>query len=417
MTLNTLKLLIIGYGPAAVSALRAIASCREAGAKQDVAVTIVTPELHPPYSPMFLIEYVFGNIKRRQFYLPPLPKDGVSLHTIAGRKVVAIRPKDSRVLLDNRKSLAYDHLLIATGASALKPPIKGLDKPGVFFVNRLDEARRLRERVKQASRIIIVGAGAIGIETALALTAQGKSVTIMEALGQIVPLMLDEDLAGYLQGKLKQRGISFCLNSPVSEVTGKRRAEGVVAKGQTIVGDLVIVAAGFRPNTAFLNSKDIKTARGVLVDDRMQTSVPNVFAAGDVAEARNPFSDQYELNFTWYSAVEQGWVAGCNMVGGNKRLLYSPSLNVLKGLDFTAASVGQKVQGNGCEVLSYRDERAGILEKIYLKGNYIEHYQSIGLPYKVGYVYNLVKNRKNIYHLKRYLTITTPEASSPIYLT
>lgn len=363
---------------------------------------------------MFLIEYVLGNISRRQFYLPPLPKNSIAFNTIAGCRVAGIHFKDNRVLLDNGESLTYDRLLIATGASAIKPPIKGLEKPGVLFINRLDDALKLRERVKSASHIIIMGAGAVGIETALALTARGKSVTInSRSTRPIVPLMLDGDLASYLQGKLEQRGISFCLNSPVSEIIGQRRAEGVVARGQTIPGDLVIVAAGFSPNTAFLNPIDIKTARGVIVDDKMQTSVPNVFAAGDVAEARNPFSDQYELNFTWHSAVEQGWVAGCNMMGLEKRLLYSPSLNVLKGLEFTVASIGQKVQSSDYDVMSYRNEKAGILEKIYLKGNYIEHYQSMGLPDKVGYIYNLIKNRKNISHLKHYLSFND---SSPIFL-
>jgi len=300
---------------------------------------------------MFLIEYMFGTLKKRQFYLPPLLGDGVTLNVIAGRRVVDIHSKDRRVLLDDGKSLAYNRLLIATGASALRPPIKGLDKPGVFFISRLDDARRLRERMKRSSRVIIIGAGAIGIETALAMASRGKAVAVVEAVGCIVPLMLDEDLAGYLRGRLEKQGIPFLLNNPVSEVTGKRRAEGVVAGGQAIPGDLVIVAAGFRPNTEFLNSKGIKTASGIIVDDHMQTSVNNIYAAGDVAEARNPFSDQYELNYTWYSAVEQGWVAGCNMVGGDKRLLYSPSLNVLKGLEFTVASVGQKVQGNGCQLL------------------------------------------------------------------
>ena len=256
-----MKIVIVGYGPAAVSALRAIASYREAEAKRDVAVTVVTRELHPPYSPMFLIEYMFGNLKKRQLYLPPLPTDGVTLNIIAGRRVVDIRSKDNRVLLDDGKSLAYNRLLIATGASALRPPIKGLDKPGVFFISRLDDARRLRERMKRSSRVIIIGAGAIGIETALAMASRGKAVAVVEAVGCIVPLMLDEDLAGYLRGRLEKQGIPFLLNNPVSEVTGKRRAEGVVAGGQAIPGDLVIVAAGFRPNTEFLNSKGIKTAK------------------------------------------------------------------------------------------------------------------------------------------------------------
>ncbi|MBI4331805.1 MAG: NAD(P)/FAD-dependent oxidoreductase [Chloroflexi bacterium] len=390
-----MEIVILGYGPAALSALTAIHGCPPSPKGEEIETTVITAEPHPPYSPMFLIEYAFGQVSRRQLYLPQIPSANGRLKVVAGRKATEIQANENRVLLDDGEIIPYDRLLIATGASALKPPVKGLDKPGVFFINRLDDVLRLRARVRRASNAVIVGAGAIGIETALALACQGKRVTIVEAVPQILPLMLDADLAAFVQAKLEERGVHFLLNSPVCEVLGKRRADGVVCEKE-VAGDLVIVAAGFRPNMGFVNPAGIKTARGILVNDRMQTSAPNIYAAGDVAEARNPFADRYELNFTWFSALEQGRVAGSNIGGRTARLFYSPSLNVLKGLDFAVASVGQKVNPAEYELVFFADERAGTFEKVYLKGGYIEHYQSIGLPYKLGYIYNLVRNRKKV---------------------
>lgn len=403
------KIVIIGYGPAAVSALAAINSCRKGNGTSATAnnrqldIAVITPERHLPYSPMFLVEYALGDTGKKQLYLPP-PSKATPFKTITGRKVVAIRTSENAVQLDNGETVPYDQLLVATGASALKPPIAGLTKPGVLFVNRLDDALRLRERAKRASNIVVVGAGAIGIETALALATLGKRVTVVEALGQILPLMLDPDFASCVQKKLESMGIAFSLNSRVCEVPGKRHAEGVVCEAP-IPADMVVVAVGFKPNLDFTNPQEIKTGRGLQVNERMQTSVPNIYAAGDVAESRNPFADRYELNFTWYSAIEQGQAAGCNMMGAERKLLYSPSLNVMKGLPFTVGSVGQKVQGKDYRVLSFSDERAGIMERIYLRGNFIEHYQSIGLPYKLGYIFNLVKARKNVSHILPFLFI------------
>ncbi len=405
-----MQIVILGNGPAAISALRAIAL--SPGAGRETEVTIISPEPHLPYSPMFLVEYVFGHVSRRQLHLPLPDTAKLSLATIVGRRAARTDTAEQSVFLDNGDEVQYDRLLIATGASPARPPVKGLDKPGVFFVNRLDDALKLRAQVKNASRPVVVGAGAIGIETALALARQGQRVTVVEAANQVLPLMLDEDLAGHVQGKLEQLGISFFLNSKVCEISGRNRATGVVCEKE-IAGDLVIVAAGFRPNIGPVNNSAIQVDRGIRVDDRMYTGVAGVYAAGDVAEVRNPFSDKYELNFTWYSAVEQGAIAGCNMMGQDRALSYSPALNILKGLDFTIASIGQRVSPGDYEVISFANERAGAFEKIYLEGSYIGHYQSIGLPFKLGYIYNLVRNRKDIAHLKRHLSI---QDGHPVYL-
>ncbi|MDP2720143.1 MAG: FAD-dependent oxidoreductase [Dehalococcoidia bacterium] len=405
-----MKILILGYGPAAISALRAISEHKKSQSK--TRVTIVAPENHAPYSPMFLVELGLGDITRRRLSLPT-PSDTIPYTVISGHKVTGIHAKNKTVLLDNDEKLTYDRLLIATGASAVKPPVKGIQKSRVLTINRLSDTYRLRHHLGPASNILVVGAGAIGIESALAFAGRGKKVTVIEALKQILPLMLDGDMAEYVQRNIEKKGISFCLDSPVSEITGQRRAEGVVVNERHVEGDLVIISTGFRPNTGFLKSPDIGIQRGILVNERMETSFKGIYAAGDVVETRNPFSDRYELNFTWYSAVEQGWTAGCNIMGMDKKCLYSPSLNVMKGLDFTVASIGQKVQEGNSEILAFRNEKAGVLEKIYLNNNFIEHYQVIGVPDKVGYLYNLIKNRKNVAHIKNYLL---ENKFSPIYL-
>ena len=164
---------------------------------------------------------------------------------------------------------------------------------------------------------------------------------------------------------------------------------------------MILLTAGVRPSTDFAKSTALETGRGILVNDRMETSVPDIYAAGDVAESRNP-SGTYELVFNWYSAISQGWTAGCNMVGQTRDYLFSPMLSALKEIDFPVISIGKRGTEGG-EVFSRRDEKRGILEEISLGKGLLESYQAIGVREKVGLFYSLIRNRKKVDGLKKEL--------------
>ncbi|NQT30838.1 MAG: NAD(P)/FAD-dependent oxidoreductase [Deltaproteobacteria bacterium] len=391
-----MKIVIIGNGPAAVKASEAIATCGAASNKKELKITIISYENTAPYSPMFLADYLTGELGEEKTLL----RDdyGLSPDKLLGQRVVKVEDSRNKVVTERGQEISYDKLLIASGASPLKPPIKGIDKEGVYFFNRLDDAKRLSQQTPGAENAIIIGAGVIGVEAAIALNRIGRNVLVIELLGQILPQILDEALARHVENKLTGSGIRFMLGEGVSEITGGNRAAGVIAGDKEISADLILVAVGVKPNIGFLKSSGVKVNEGVLVDEKMRTNVPNIFAAGDVAESINPYGG-YELAFNWYNAIDQGWTAGCNLIGIENTYRASPGLVALKGMEPPVISIGRRY-GENYEVLSCANKEKGVYEKISIKDNHIDCYQAIGIVDKVGLMYGYIKERKDIGNIK-----------------
>ncbi|MFB0522666.1 MAG: NAD(P)/FAD-dependent oxidoreductase, partial [Candidatus Bathyarchaeia archaeon] len=344
-----MKIVIVGNGPAATKALEAIAAYKAVSHRDVGSITVVSAELIAPYSPMFLVDYLTGELVEEEILLEE--NHELSVERLLGEKVIRVEDAENKVILESGRELGYDKLLIASGAVPFRPSIKGIDKQGVHFFNRLEDVKRLWQEVPSVKNIIIIGAGAIGVEAAIAFNKMEKDVLIVELLRQCLPQMLEEDLAKHVEMKLSTLGIRFLLGEAVSEITGNERATGIVVGDKEIAGDLVLVTCGLSPNIDFLRSSKVRISKGILVNERMQTNVPNIYAAGDVAESIDPYGG-YELVFSWYNAIDQGWTAGCNLLGVKNTYKASPSLVVLKGTEPSVVSVGRKYGENGYETLS-----------------------------------------------------------------
>lgn len=392
-----MKIAIVGNGPAAVRALEAMATYKAVSNAGEAKITIISCERTAPYSPMFLADYLTGELGGGEILLRD--EHGLSPQRRLGEMVVKVEDSRNKVVIESGREIGYDKLLIASGASPLKASIKGIDKEGVYFFNRLADVKRLSQQVLSAKNVIIIGAGAIGIEAAIAFNKMGKNVLIVELLDQILPQILDEDLARHVEGKLGSSGIRFMLGENVSQITGDNRATGIVVGDKEISADLILVAVGVKPNIDFLRSSNVRVNQGVLVNEKMQTNVPNIYAAGDVAESINPYGG-YELVFNWYNAIDQGWTAGCNLVGIENTYRASPGLVVVKGLETPVISIGRKYGENGYETLSCTNREKGVYEKIFIKDNHIDCYQAIGIVDRVGLMYGYIKERKDIGNIK-----------------
>lgn len=391
-----MRITIIGYGPAAVKALEAIDYHASLDPGKRPHVTVISHERAKPYAPMFLIKYITGQLARQHLLLRP-PDHGFTFpfQAILGKRAVGIMEEGKKVLLDDGQQIAFDRLLIASGASPIFPPVRGLDKEGIFTLSRIDDAEKISYALKGASEVVIVGAGAMGIEAAIAFNAMGKKVRVVELLCQILPQTLDPELAQYVQRRLESRGIEFFLGNKVSEITGDTSSTGVLTQnGQEVHGTMVLITAGVRPNTDLLKATGIKTDQGIIVNEWMQTSIPHIYAAGDVAQSKGIDGD-HEVVFTWYSAVSQGWVAGCNMVGRKTTYVFRPVLSALKEIEFPVVSIGRRGSGE-YPLLSRKDEKTGIFENVYIKDDVMDCYQAIGVRDKVGLFYSLITNRKKI---------------------
>lgn len=396
-----MKIAIIGYGPAAIGALDAMERHVSLHREERPDVTVICAEKEDPYAPMFLIKYLTGELTLGQLSIRP--KAGgyaFPFHALLGCRAVGILDREKKVVLEDGREIGFDKLLIANGATPILPPVKGLDMEGVFFLSRLHEAEKISRALPATREVVIVGAGAMGMEAAIALRRLGKGVTVVERLDQILPQTLSPHLAGYVQGRLEAQGMEFRLGAGVSEMTGKKRRTGVVTRsGEEIEGDMILLTAGVRPNTDLVKSSAIGTHHGIMVNDRMQTSIPDIYAAGDAAESRNA-QGGYELVFNWYSAISQGWIAGCNMMGQTKDFLFCPMLSALKEIGFPVISIGRRSTEGG-ELLSRKEEKRGIFEEISVRNGFVESYQAIGVKEKVGLMYSMIKNRKKVDRLKK----------------
>lgn len=395
-----MKIVVIGNGPAAIKAVEAFEYHRSVSREKSLEVTLISSEKESAYAPMFLIKYITGQLTENQMLLGKASdRYSFPIRKIFGKKATRVEEEKKTVLLEDGQEIVFDKLLIANGAAPIVPPIKGLGKKGVFYLGRKEDAKKISHALGQASDIVVIGAGAMGMEAAIALSRMGRKVRVVEMTPHILPQALAPHLATYAQERLVAEGIEFRLGETVSEMIGNESVTGVVTKGgKEIRGNLALITAGVRPNTDFLESTSIEARNGIIVDDMMETSVPDVYAAGDVAESRNP-SGAYELVFNWYSAIAQGWTAGSNIMGARKKYRFRPLLSALKEVRFPVISIGRRV-ADGCERLSHRDEKREVLEDIYIKDDVVECYQAVGAREKAGLMYSLIMNRKGVGKLK-----------------
>jgi len=394
------EIVVIGNGPAAFKAFQTIAAYRAESSTDEMKITVVSQERTPAYSPMFLLGYLAGELREEEILLRD--SHGLFFKRLLGEKVIRVQDSKNRIILGTGKEIGYDRLLIASGASPLIPALKGINKKGVYFFNRLEDVRKLSKQLPNTQNIIIIGAGAVGIEVAIALKKLGRNVLIIELLDQILPQVLDKELAEYFKKKLSSSGIKLLLGESVSEVTGNDKAMGIIVGNKEIEGDLILVTTGVKPNVDFLEFSNVKVNTGILVNGKMQTSVPNIYAAGDVVESLDPYGG-YELVFNWYNAIDQAVIAGNNLIGVENTYKTSPGLTVIKGADPPVISVGRKYGDEGYEILSYTNKQRGFYEKIFVRNNRMDCYQAIGISDKISLIYSYIKGRKDVRRIKSML--------------
>ena len=327
---------IIGAGPAGVVAAETLRNEEPLG-----EVTLIGAEDAPPYSRMAIPYLLSGRINEGGTYLR---KDNHHYRDLGIRtrraRVEKVDTTAKRLTLDDGDTVAYDRLLIATGSHPVMPRLPGSELPGVQNCWTLEDARVIVERAQPGSRVILIGAGFVACVIIKALLDRGVDLTILlGGSGRMVRSMMDEDA-----GRLIRR---WCEEEKGIRIVSGARTERfeddvavVLDDGRRLEADLVIVASGVRTNTAFLDGSGIDVDVGIKVDENMQTSVPDVFAAGDVAQGRNLSTGEWDVHAIQPTAVEHGRVAALNMLG--KRVTHRGSLamNVLDAADLVTCSYG-----------------------------------------------------------------------------
>ena len=393
-----MKHLIIGNGPAGVIGAETIRKLKP----QDT-IMMIGDEPSPPYSRMAIPYLLMGNIGEAGTHLR---KDGehfrrlrIDLLTGHGERVDAAK---RAVRMRSGDWIDYDRLLIANGSSPVKPPIEGIELPGVLPCWTLEHARQIIERAKPGSRVLQMGAGFIGCIIMEALAARGVKLTVVEMGNRMVPRMMTEIAGDMIRQWCVSKGIAVHVSTRVEALTSLPKGKGIAARlsnGSTIETDLVISATGVKPNIAFLAGSGIATDEGVLVDGRMQTNVPGVYAAGDVSQSIDFSTGKQTVNAVQPVAADEARIAASNMAGHPSVTRGSLAMNVLDTLGLIATSFGQwwGVEGGegGAHAELVDRERFRYLS-LEFKDDVLVGATSLGLTDHVGVLRGLIQTRARL---------------------
>jgi NAD(P)H-nitrite reductase large subunit len=302
--------------------------------------------------------------------------------------------------LEGGTKVPYDKLLIATGARAKSVDVTGVDKKGVQTLRNIDDARAIIKGLDKAKRIVVLGGGLIGLRDAYALRQRDKEVTVVVKSPQVLSQMVDADAAKIIASTLEKKGIKIMTGVAAKEITGKGSVEGILLdNGKKLECRLVIIGKGVKANTEIASEAGIKVEDGITVNEFLQTSDKDIFAAGDVAETYDIARGSKRINALWPSAVEEGEVAALNMLG--KKASYDGSLSMNSVDFFGLASISMgvtKPKEKGYEIISRTKEDA--YKKFVLKDNRITGMVLVGDIAPAGVVSALIKSKIDISGIK-----------------
>jgi nitrite reductase (NADH) large subunit len=358
-----MKHVIIGNGVAGTTAAWHIRKT-----DPSASVSIITEEPYPFYSRIRLPQLLAGETDEPGLVIrkPGWYEDN-RIDLILSTVVSAVDTAQKKVISSSHEEFPYDRLLLATGAHCFVPPVSGSDKKGVFTLRSISDARAIKDYLKNtAKRVLLVGGGVLGIEAGYGLMKAGCSITVVEVFPRLIPRQLDPAGAAILQSRLEAMGFIFHLGVTAKEIQGADKAQSVLlADDRRIDCDLIIISAGIRYNLDLPKMLSMNIDKGLVVNDRMETGVPDIYAAGDLIQHNGLC---YGI---WPAAEKQGEVAGINMAGGFAEYHGTTMSNTLSVAGIDIFSAGD-IDADGLKqsiVLS--DEDRHIYRKLIIDGDVI----------------------------------------------
>jgi nitrite reductase (NADH) large subunit len=341
---SIVSVVVIGNGIAGVTAADFIRR-----GHPDCEIHLVGEESHALYNRMGISRLVYGRSAMQGLYLLPerwYDEHGVTawLNTVARRLDLRSR----HVLLGTGEALPYDRLILAMGASAALPELRGLGRPGSFALRQAGDAMRIRAyaQAQNSRRAVVAGGGLLGLEAAWSLHLLGLKVTVLERGPRLLSRQIDPRCSEFVAEHFASAGVEIVRKAEAAEVIGAPHVTGTVLKdGRTLPCDVFLSAVGIRPNVDLARQAGVPVGKGVLVDDRMRTRVPGVYAAGDVAEHAGKV---YGL---WPVATEQAQAAAVNALGGDMVVGSETPATLLKGVDLELFSIGKVTADDDDEVI------------------------------------------------------------------
>jgi len=342
------RYVMIGSGVASMAAIEAIRSI-----DNNSEILLIGDEAHGFYSRPGLAFYLTGELSERQLF-PMCEAEFRNLHVRRiHARVVRLHPEQHLIRFQDGSTLPYDRALIAVGAEAQKVKVPGVDLGGVVKLDNLDDARHILNLARKARSAVVVGGGITALELVEGLMQHGLKTQYFLRGDRYWSNVLDETESHIVEERLKEEGAKIHYHTELKEILGKdgRVAAVRTMDGRTIPCDLVAIAIGIRARTELARASGIQYDRGVIVNQTLETSASNVFAAGDVAQVFDPLTGNSLMNTLWTPARDQGYIAGLNMAGITTAYFQRAPFNVTRLANLTTTIIGTVGRGEDQDVV------------------------------------------------------------------
>jgi len=378
------KYVIIGNGTAAIGCIEGIRSV-----DPDGSVTVLSKENHHVYSRPLISYYLEGKTDpERMKYRSADFYEKMKCDVLYGQSAAKIDPKGKTILTDGGAGIPYDALCVATGSSPFLPPMKGLetvDKKFNFMT--LDDALALQAAATGKTRVLIIGAGLIGLKCAEGLHGLVGSITVCDLADRVLSSILDADCAAIVQEHLEKQNIEFLLSDSVERFDG---GTAHMQSGATVEFDVLVLAVGVRAETSLIRDLGGDVGRGKDVDERMATSLPDIYAAGDCTEGEDISSGTRRVLAILPNAYMQGHTAGVNMAGGAAALTNAVPMNSIGFFGLHMMTAGS-YEGEMIE-----ESAEGAIKRFFVKDGVLKGFILIGQTERAGIYTSLIRDRTPI---------------------
>jgi NAD(P)H-nitrite reductase large subunit len=387
-----MRYIIIGGSAAGVSAIEAIRALDRTS-----EIDLFTDEELPLYSRVLLTYYIAGVIPKEELHFRPLEffeQFNVTPHL--AKRVETVSTDSKSIQTEDGENHRFDKLLIATGSAPKVLDIPGVDNEGVYGLRNMGHAQKIIERSEKTDTVSILGGGLIGLRDGYALAARGMKVKMIVKSNRVLSQMLDEESSAMVQERLEEHGIEVRTGRDAIEILGKGDVEGIVLdNGEKIACQMVIVGKGVNPNVGLVSGSNIKIQEGIVADEHMMTSVPDIYVAGDVAETYDITLGKTAMNAIWPCAFEQGRIAGLNMAGQEARYVGSFRMNSLDIYGLPAVSMGiTRPAGDGLEEVTRKTHNT--YRKLVLEDGRIVGAILVGQIQKAGLLSTLLRKKVKV---------------------
>jgi len=391
------QIVIIGNSAAGVAALEAIR-------KKDKQnkITVISDEDYPSYCRCVISDYLAGKVEQDQLiYRSGEFFSENNIELILNRKIIEVRPKKNQIIAEDKTKFEYDYLVLANGASPKFPDIKGSNKRGVFGFRTIKDTKEILDLAQIADTVCVLGGGLIGLKAAYGLKKRGLDVKVIIKSKQVLSQIIDEQAASLFRKRLEENGIQILTGLGVGEILGNGDAKALKLDSGKVIGcQIIIVAKGVGPNIDLVKDTDIEINKGILVDEYMHTNIENIFAAGDVVETLDIATGQKTINALWPNAVDQGKIAGKNIVGEQVSYDGSIGMNSVEFFDLPLVSMGVFKQKDNHEVLVKSRPDENIYKKLVLEDNRLVGGIFVGNINQSGVFLKLIREKIDISNIK-----------------